>query len=248
MVEYVGNMTSREKDLLATFGASGCITQLSWENAMVAELEGTTKLTSTDMRFLLDNIGKCTPQETKRNGFNINTGGQYAYVYKEDGTTYIGRTDATIEIEPGLYIFVVKKTGYDIMEVPITVEDNKISSATITLKKAAEETEMPVEPETIGTAKLEWTGKRKFQDPINLGEQNWFGIEVKNSGDKTWVGYIGVRLTGETGTSWTYTGDATKASSVKPGETKYIWALTTVPDTLGTGNISTSVLMYKVAG
>lgn len=249
MVEYLSNLTSRESDLVATFGANGCITETTWEAAMVAELEGTTKLTSTDMRFLRDNIGKCTTSARKRTGFEINAGDQYAYIYKDDGTTYLGKTDTTVEIEPGLYILIVKKAGYDTMEVPMTVIDGQISSATITLTKTktAEETEIESGANIGGTAQLAWTGKRKFPSEIKLGEQNWFGIEVTNSGTKTWVGYLGVRLTSEL-TSWTYSGDATKATTVKPGETKYIWCLPTVPETLGTGNINVNALIYKISG
>jgi len=246
MVEYLGSLTSREQDLLASFGASGCILDTSWQAAMQAELEGTTKITSTDMRFLLANKGKCTKTLTTRTGFIINAGNLFANVY--DGTTYKGKTDATIEIEPGLYLFTVKKTLYDDQEVPIQVEAGNITSATITLVKSTTPTGNEIPTGEIGTSKLEWTGKRKFPSPISLGAENWFGIEVTNSGNKSWVGYIGVKLTGADGTEWKYEGDSTKATVVKIGETKYIWCMTTVPTTLGTGNISVSVLKYTVSG
>jgi len=245
--EYLGTLTSREQDLLTSFGASGCILDNSWQAAMQAELEGTTKLTSIDMRFLLSNRGKCTKTLTTRTGFIINAGSLFASVY--DGTTYKGKTDTTIETDAGLYVLTVKKTLYDDQEVPIQVEDGKITPATITLTKSTEEpTEYvpPVEPET--KSKLEWTGKRKFPSPISLEAENWFGIEVTNSGNKTWVGYIGVKLTGEDGTIWKYEGDNTKATTVKAGETKYIWCMTTVPSTIGTGNIAVSILKYMVSG
>lgn len=246
MTEYLDTMTSREKDLLATFGSNGCVLDESYERAMVAELEETTKLTSDDMRFLLNNAGKCTAPDVKRNGFKIDADGMYAYVYKEDGTTYLGRTDTTIEIEPGLYILIIKKTGYETQEVAMQVNENEITSTEITLKANTKEEEVPIEEE--GEARLTWTGKRKFPTEIKQGEVNWFGIEVTNSGTKTWVGYIGVKLTGENTVEWKFEGDKTKATTVKPNETKYLWCAPTVPTTLGTGNISVSAIIYKISG
>ena len=246
MVEYLGSLTSREQDLLASFGASGCILDTSWQAALQAELEGTTKLTSLDMRFLLSNKGKCTKTLTTRTGFIINAGNLFANVYDE--TTYKGKTDATIEIEPGLYLFTVKKTLYDDQEVPIQVEAGNITQATITLVKSTPSDGTEIPTGEIGTAKIEWTGKREFPSPIQLGKQNWFKIELKNSGTKSWVGYIGVRLTGSDGTAWTYDGDSKYATVIKASETKYVSCATIVPDTIGAGNISVTVLKYTVSG
>jgi len=247
MVDYLGTLTSREQDLLTSFGASGCVLDTSWKDAMNAELEGTTKLTSIDMRFLLDNKGKCAKTVTTRTGFIINAGSIFANVY--NGATYVGKTDATIEIVPGLYVLTVKKTGYNDKEVPLEVKSGEIASATITLEKTTVvpgEDEIPVDD--TGTSKLSWTGNRKFPSPITLGKDNWFGIEVKNDGTKTWVGYIGVKLTAADGTPWSYTGDNTMATSVAAGVTKYIWCKASVPATLGTGNIAVSILKYTISG
>jgi uncharacterized membrane protein len=246
MVEYLGTLTSREQDLLTSFGANGCVIENSWKAAMKAELEGTTKLTSIDMRFLIANKGKCTKTLTTRTGFNINTNGLYASVY--DGTTYVGKTDSTIEIAPGLYLFTVKKAAYSDKEVPIEVTAGQIANALITLDKAPVTpgtVEIPIE--TTGSAKIEWTGKRKFPSPVKVGADNWFGIEMTNSGTKAWVGYIGVKLTNERGEIWKYEGDETKATAVKAGETKYVWCMTNVPTTIGTGNLSISILKYTIS-
>jgi hypothetical protein len=242
MVEYLGTLTSRQLDLLDNFAASGCIVDMTWQNAMVAELEGTTRLNSDDMRFLRDNIGKCKKPTTSRTGFFINAGGLYASVYLEQN--YIGKTDGTIEAPAGLYMLAVKKLGYKTMDVPMEVKQDQVTNVIILLEV---DTSTPTGPTGGGVgAIIEWTGNRKFPSPVQLGKENWFGVEFKNVGDATWVGYLGVKLTAADGKFWTYEGDPTKATTVTVGQTKYVYCKVTVPETIGAGNISIAILKYTV--
>jgi hypothetical protein len=247
MVDYLPSMTSRQRDLLDAFGRSGCLTDASWAEAMVAEIEDNSiRLNSDDMRWLYANGGKCQKAETSRTGFKIITEGQkYASVYLLATSTpeYIGKTDATIETPPGTYTLKVSKVNFEDQNIEVVVEQDKISEYMITLEPKATDPEIP---NPVGPI-LEWTGNRKFPNPIKKGKDNWFGVEFKNIGDQTWVGYLGVKLTPDAGDPWTWEGDATKATSITVGTTKYVWVKVPVPAEVGTGNLAVSILKYTVS-
>ena len=66
------------------------------------------------------------------------------------------------------------------------------------------------------------------------GTDTWFGYTVKNVGDKTWKGWLGVVITdNDTKKTYQYMGDPQKYSSIAPGETKTLYAKFKVPQDFG---------------
>ena len=66
------------------------------------------------------------------------------------------------------------------------------------------------------------------------GTDTWFGYTVKNVGDKTWKGWLGVVITdNDTKKTYQYMGDPQKYSSIAPGETKTLYAKFAVPQDFG---------------
>lgn len=106
-------------------------------------------------------------------------------------------------------------------------------------QQPGEETEQPVTQ-----FKLEWTGVTKTPYIIKKGENNWFGIEYKNTGDGDWKGYIGIKIKVDGEVKFTYEGDKTKAQTIKAGETKIVWCLVKIPEDLPDGTTSVVFLRY----
>jgi len=66
------------------------------------------------------------------------------------------------------------------------------------------------------------------------GTDTWFGYTVKNVGDKTWKGWLGVVVTdNDSKKTYQYMGDPLKYSSIAPGETKTLYAKFMVPQDFG---------------
>lgn len=84
----------------------------------------------------------------------------------------------------------------------------------------------------VGTpvATVVWTGNVSVPSTITPGKSYWFGMELKNTGNADWVGYLGVKIITNDQEVFVYQGDKQYAQQVKAGETKMIWCKATIPD------------------
>jgi hypothetical protein len=228
---------SRKKELEEAFGDKNkCLTSDSWLDATLQDLLGAFRLYTEDIDFMYNNVGACYTEEAKttKQGVVIYADGIRANVVI-DGVTK-GTTDRIIDLEPGPYTASLEKTGYVTQEIAFIVTSGKYAEKYATMVATpGEETEIPVETPTSGPI-LQLTGNYSFPDPLEVGNNNWFGFEFKNVGDEKWYGMVGIHLTskdgsGNTISDFTFQGDATKKQTVQAGETKKLWVYCVVPTT-----------------
>lgn len=193
----------------------------------------------------------------------INSENWFAYEYINEGDTgwrgrqgitlkdseghthsYAGNPDFTYTINPNIkkYLWTSVVVPLDLVAGLITVTPSLFKSADSPDAEYGGEngiedimSEVYTEPVEIGP-KLERTDKKKIYDSLTPGKEMWFGYEYTNIGDKKWYGYITLTLTDARGVTYEYPGDPDYATNVKVGETKYLWCVFLVPNTLQSGD------------
>lgn len=238
---------SRKKELANALGENGCVKTDTWMKGIVSDINGELRLYPDDMKFLRSDAGSyCVPgedetEEEEKSGVMISTTG----VLKADVTlngVIIGKTDTTIEMEPGEYIVTLIASGYDALDVSFMVYKNKITAKSATMKKTVVEED---EEETEETGEVEiaqpvgavirptMNVKGTTLSEISKGD-NAFGFEFTNVGDTTWWGRVGVRIYGTNDTILFETYGSEARQNIKKGETKYLWAYVTINELNGT--------------
>lgn len=246
---------SRKKELAAMYGTNGCITMDSWLKATFSDANGGELLYTDDLAFMYrDGTDYCVPEETETPTKLIvrEYNGIRADIMMNGEV--IGKTNTFLEIEPGDYEMVVSADGYVTQNIAVIVTKGKTNEykyvtlvKTTTPEDETEETDTEYETEQPLGAILSVTGNTKMPTTIMEGEYNWFGWEVKNTGDADWKGVVGVKLVGNDETEFKWAGDTTKKQTVKSGETKYLWAYTKVTEKPGTGDIKIYALLTKTS-
>lgn len=101
--------------------------------------------------------------------------------------------------------------------------------------------ETPVAP---SPAIVTWTGKASVPSKIEAGKEYWFGMELKNSGETDWRGYLGIRINTDGEDVFVYAGDRKYAQTIKAGETKMLWCKVAIPENTSI-NDSTRVYLAR---
>ena len=237
---------SRKKELANALGESGCVKTDSWMKGIVNDINGELRLYPDDMKFLREEAGSyCLPseeevEEEEKSGVMISTTG----VLKANvvlNAVIIGKTDTTIEMEPGEYIVTLVASGYDPLDVSFIVYDGRVTAKSATMKKTVieegdedidETGEVEIAQPTGAVIRPTMNVKGTTLSEISKGD-NAFGFEFTNVGDTTWWGRVGVRIYDKNDAVLFETRGSEARQNIKKGETKYLWAYVTIADLSG---------------
>jgi hypothetical protein len=160
----------------------------------------------------------------------------------------IGDTGKVITMTPGAKTITVSKEGYTPKNWAVQITEGNITNVSVTLVK--ETTTTTIEGENGVEYSIlilkDDTGKPITSKPatITKGTAQWYSIMIKNEQSTNWYGYTGVKLTDESGRTYTHEPNKQYATTVAPDETKSIKTQVTIPtDVTLEGTITVSMLL-----